>query len=154
MMFKTTLIPIVFLLSLHLQPVIASEKEPSFCLEGVRVDFDRKLIVENKGISFSENYLKMSYRDRYEYFSDKYKSSLDRVFNVNNAIAYESMEKKENYERVITASRVVAARAGPNATATITLLACWSQEGYSGLDTYILDLKKFENGWKIVNVMR
>lgn len=152
MMFKAMLIPI-FCFFLHCPQVIALEKK-QFCLDGIYVNFNRELIAENEEISFSENYLKIPYRERYEYFSDKYKSSLERVFSVNNAIAYETLEKKQNYERIITASKVVAVRTGPNSTVTITLLACWSQEGYSGLDTYILDLKKFESGWKIVNVMK
>lgn len=153
MIFKNMLLALLVIITTSCsQPVNSSEIKSSFCIEGVQVDANKESPVFMNEIPFVQKYLSMPYKERYGYFSEKYQQGLARAFGIKNSDDYEELQKRENYGRTILNSRLVNVDSKSEAVISILLLACWEQEGYSGLETYILDLKKIEDKWKISHI--
>jgi len=135
--------------------VLAAESNEvgfSSCIEGVQINLGSQLSISPREIPFIENYLDKPFGERYGLFSKRYKEGLERAFNIKNANDYAEYEQQRNYERGIINSEIVSFSKGSEAVVSVTILACWSETGYSGLETYILELVKTDNKWEINHI--
>jgi hypothetical protein len=96
-----------------------------------------------------KKYWKASDYERYEYFSKDYKAMLKRVDGIEDAKGYsesfsptERIWQKQIYQKCYIESRSVQ----------IIVLATWSEENYHGVMTFIFDMMKEDDGWKIVHI--
>ncbi|MGI0064224.1 MAG: hypothetical protein ACREAL_05070 [Nitrosopumilaceae archaeon] len=98
-----------------------------------------------------ERYWSLSPEAAYELLSTDYKDRLRKGRGITTAKGYGvAMSDPERVWRKQTYQRETMVRSG---AIRITVLADWEQEGYEGVMTFIFDLVKSSESWKIANIM-
>lgn len=98
-----------------------------------------------------ESYWRSSYEEGYALLSRDYKERLRRHFGVSNANDYrkalanpERIWGRRTYQRI--------KRISPNVV-QVTILIAWEQEGYEGVMTFVCDVVKEGDVWRIENIV-
>lgn len=86
--------------------------------------------------------------DQYGMFSTTYRETLARVFNVSGP---EDYAKRLDPERIYIQQAYEQVELGTDA-ARVRVLATWAQEGYDGVQTYIFELVREGDSWKIAEM--
>jgi len=98
-----------------------------------------------------KKYWMSSYEEIYELLSKKYKERLKGTRNISTAIEYKnSMPLTERVWLKQTYQKTDLQR---NDRIQIVVLADWEEEGYDGVMTFVFDMIKEGNTWKIENLM-
>ena len=92
-----------------------------------------------------------SYEDTYTLFSSNYKKILKNTKNISDAKDYKNSISIT--ERTWIKQTYQNADMQNNKFIQITVLAAWEEEGYDGVMTFIFDMVKENNEWKIANIM-
>ncbi len=96
-----------------------------------------------------KEYWKKSYKDRYVLFSSGEKKTLKRAYKIEDANDYAKQFDPERgyyqqvYERVEHGGKWV----------TVTVLAFWTQDGYTGVESFFFHLLREDGVWKIGSIM-
>ena len=94
-------------------------------------------------------YWKISNKERYHYFSESYRTMLKRIYKIESAEDYsehfptnERTWQKQIYQKCLMGANFIQ----------IIVLSAWFDEGYDGVMTFIFDMVKENNSWKIANI--
>jgi hypothetical protein len=95
-----------------------------------------------------------SYEDMYELFSSSYKEILSQFDGIINAEDFrESIPATERIWSKQTYQSATLDVSSDPPQMQIVVLADWEEEGYAGVMTYIFELIKEGDDWKIANIM-
>lgn len=98
-----------------------------------------------------KKYWVSSYEEIYGLLSKKYKERLQKTRNISNGAEYKaSMPITERVWQKQTYQKAVLQR---NNFIQIVVLTEWEEEGYEGVMTFIFDMAKEGDKWKIENIM-
>jgi hypothetical protein len=98
-----------------------------------------------------KKYWMSSYEEIYGLLSKKYKERLNRTRNISNATEYKNTMPVT--ERVWLKQTYQKADLQRDDLMQIVVLAEWEEEGYEGVMTFVFDMIKESDKWKIENIM-
>ena len=125
-------------------PISENPERPNKCDQETKSE-----IIKAKNIV--KKYWVTSYEEDYDLLSDGYKKRLLKSHNIKNGKEYK--EHFYSMERVWLKQVYQEIKVSANNFMQISVLATWEEEGYNGVMTYVFDMKKENNTWKIVNIV-
>ena len=108
-------------------------------------------IKESAMVNFAKNTVKKywdsSYYDMYGLFSDNYRTILRQTQKIFNAEEFKS--SMSSTERLWLKQTYQTAKVNNDNSIQIIVLSAWADDGYDGVMTFIFDMVRENNSWKI-----